>query len=356
MNARTHDHDGDAPGADVALLVRWRDDVEPLGDDALATVRARVMEQVDADDAAPVVPIRRRRRPLVAVAAAIAAAVLVVPAAAGQLWPSDEASLSAAELLNQAADELIESSDVAIGPGQWLHVKLEEGPPDASEPSAVAFGTMQRTERWVPYDQSGDWYMLRADHGSPQPAVVAAQGQFYEEPSPLGTWDNPTAAFYASVPRDVPALRAEFPARQRLAFHRITDVLKQGLMPADLRAAVYRVLATLPDVQVLDDGAANLAGQEGIAFSLREVGAEAYYDQIIIDPDTGRFIGTRSVWEDDGVVSWIGAMSYEVVDEVPAQVRDEARRVAWQPCQKASCMPEGWEPPASFVAPPGFFD
>ena len=338
---RNDDHEH---GHDLALLERWRDGAEPLSGAALDAVLHRVLDEGTAEVTPGVAVLtprpRRRRHALVAAAAAVVAAALVVPAAAGDLWPNEQASASAAELLNQAADELIETSDVAVGPGQWLHLKLEQGPPDATEPSAVAFGTMQRTERWVPYDQSGDWYMLRHDHGAPTPAIVAERGQFYAQAPPVGSWMNPTPEFYASVPRETAALRARLPRRDRMAFLKIADVLQEGLMPADLRAAMYRVLATIDGVTLLDDEVANLAGQEGVAFSYREVGAEAYYEQVIIDPDTGRYIGERTVWEDDGAVSWIGAMSYEVVDEVPAEVLDQAQRTAWGPCQDATCMPE----------------
>lgn len=340
------DLDSGDGGLEVALLTRWHDAPDPSEAQLSALRRDVLAERAPRRFASS--SNRPRRRTMLAAVAAAVAAVLVVPAAAGQFWPSDEATVSAAEQLNDAADELIESTDFTVAPGQWLYITSEFGYPERSEPGRMT--ATQRSETWVPSDQSGDWYLLRRDHGTKTPYIVAQRGAFYGSgPSKRGSWNNPTPEFYASVPRDTTALRDSlYPARYRTGstatpnptrtdspdrrvFMRLSDILREGLLPADLRAALYRVLATIPGMEVTEH-AATLNGETGVAFQWRSTGPAEIGDgqQIVIDPKTGQYIGERSV-SDDGTVSSSSSLSYDVVDAVPDEVVAKAQRVVWSP-------------------------
>ena len=73
----------------------------------------------------------------------------------------------------------------------------------------------------------------------------------------------------------------------------IADLLRTGLVPADLRAALYKTAALIPGVSVTDDQA-TLDGRKGIAIGRVETTSHRRQD-IIIDPTTGLLIGEREV-------------------------------------------------------------
>ena len=66
------------------------------------------------------------------------------------------------------------------------------------------------------------------------------------------TWQVPTPAWLAALPRDTDALRARMyadaaghgPSTDAEVLVIAADVMRSGLVPADLRAAVFRVLRT----------------------------------------------------------------------------------------------------------------
>jgi len=74
-------------------------------------------------------------------------------------------------------------------------------------------------------------------------------------------------------------------------FNYALDTLRNGVTPADLRAALYRVMSTLPGIVVTQD-VINLDGRAGTALGIQGPGIR---QDVIIDPTTGQFIGSRSV-------------------------------------------------------------
>lgn len=67
-------------------------------------------------------------------------------------------------------------------------------------------------------------------------------------------------------------------------------------MPAEFRSRLYRALAHVPGLAVVDQ-VADVDGRKGTALALRQ-GAESW--QIIVDPDTGRFLGSRDMLVEPG--------------------------------------------------------
>lgn len=65
------------------------------------------------------------------------------------------------------------------------------------------------------------------------------------------------------------------------------------MVPADLRAALYKAAALIPGVTVTDEQA-TLDGRKGIAIGRVETASHRRQD-IIIDPKTGLLIGEREV-------------------------------------------------------------
>ena len=101
----------------------------------------------------------------------------------------------------------------------------------------------------------------------------------------------------------------------------IADLLRTGLIPADLRAALYKAAALIPGVTVTDNQA-TLRGQTGVAIGRVEDVSHMRQD-IIIDPLTGQLIGERSVLTEGtgdipaGTVAGWTTIRTRVVDSAP---------------------------------------
>ncbi|MCT2587341.1 CU044_5270 family protein [Actinophytocola gossypii] len=144
---------------------------------------------------------------------------------------------------------------------------------------------------------------------------------------PDGTWQRPSTGFLAALPRDPGALLDRLrrdtegkrgdPDLRMLEY--VADALQSGLVPAELRTALYRVLAEVPGVEVVER-VPNLDGREGTAYGLSRAGRRR---EVFADPDTGHYLGERHVAEDEaqvpaGTVTSFTAVSLPVVvDSIP---------------------------------------
>jgi hypothetical protein len=270
--------------------------------------------------------LRRRTRQgrVVAAAAGLAlvavlgAAVLVARQLPGERAPA--APTDAAELANRAATAAAAGSVPTPRPHQWVYTK------ELTVESAV--GKPFTHERWVRVD--GEKYVnadnddLRAarvsdvDRGLMQQRALAmwprcppgkreqlarirpevGLGRLFPNPAAVPTDpDGLLAAVYRLVedPDCGPILGDNVQDR---AFTLI-DVLLGGVLPAEVRAALYRVLAKLPGVTVAH-GVTDAAGRRGVAFvraaSIEVPGSSAWLRlEIILDPNTYRSLGERYI-------------------------------------------------------------
>ena len=183
--------------------------------------------------------------------------------------------------------------------------------------------TEQWIRQWVPARPERDWLLDRevtgrvrwltgsaeeADDegfdpasGVPTGRFRAAHGDFYAELDDLparrrtGSWHAPTTAFLARLPREPRALLARLQAdgpEGRTAsqpFARAVGTLRSGLVPADLRAALYAALVALPAV-VIDANATDCEGNPRLAL-VHDDGPTR--TELIIDPRDGAFAGER---------------------------------------------------------------
>lgn len=240
-------------------------------------------------------PGRTRRVVLTIAAAGLGLAVL------GQTNMSIQ-SAHAASLLVSAADKTLTFSDPAPGPNEYLKVhthanwlvgRSTPGGPDSFTMNA------QTIDVYVPGDPSRDWVLDR-DWGAvaPRPGekdtIHAQHGEFYGVP-----WTVIDNQEIQALPRDGKALIEHFNAqyqggsasRDEDNFVRITDLLRTGLIPADLRAGLYNALALIPGVNASEQ--TNFDGKPGIAIGRSEPIRAGQRDVIIIDPATGLVIGER---------------------------------------------------------------
>jgi len=328
-------------------------------DAPLTDVRATVLAA--AATSAPVARRRRRFLPAVAAAAAVAAAVagavVFVPdgpaptptpgasvAAPEPTTEQDVTLLSARQVLNDAADLTITAVDRPIAPGQFLHIS-EHGEhtrswmtlPAVGRPESTTTGYTllagSRRDVWIPQDYTQEWLERRAVIGEPTwlggtmpeseaPPMTPSDtdegewrgrcGDFFPLSKPVKVcgapddWDSP--AFYQGLPRDAAQLhqwlidttahRGSTPSGM---FHYGVQVLRAGLMPADLRADWYRALAMIDGVRVFGT-VTTPDGRSGLAIGLDE---QRERRELILDPTNGDFIGERMVAGPEPDMSWI---------------------------------------------------
>ncbi|WP_433266018.1 CU044_5270 family protein [Actinosynnema sp. CS-041913] len=346
----------------------------PLGD-----VRARVLAAAAAEES----PRRahRSRRWFLPVAAAAAAALIAgtvvtrgepapqpstggtqaLPGATTSVVP-DVTLLSAREMLNNAADA-IKTVDPQLAPGQYRYIAehawysrgVQHGVSvDAPDQTIKGYTYLKETARevWIPQDQTQDWLEKRSwlpgvrwlggsipQSEADEPRAMDTDtgerrgkcGDFFPKSQPRKVcgdptdWDSPE--FYTALPRDPEAIveylreatahRGSAPATM---FHWGVEILRAGLMPADLRASWYRALALLDGVTVYD-AAVTLDGRTGTAIGIEDVHERR---DLIVDPATGEFIGERTVagpqphdaWITPGTVTGFSSITTKVVNSL----------------------------------------
>ena len=296
--------------------------------------------------------VRTRRVSALSLAAAAVVAIAILGNAFG--WgPNAGASAEASSLLEQTALATIQASDPVVAPGQFLQISTQAvfatyavGPNDDPKnlASRSVFLSPSASTLYIPADRSGQWVWKRtalkpdtffsekareyALHSwsqlSPDERTElarAAGGNFDGSP-----W---SAEDLAAMPSDPADLLSYFYATsaggsnspEEDALSRISDVLRSGLAPAELRAALYRAIAMIPDVTVVERSA-TLNGQVGVAIG-RQDPTRDYRQDLIVDPATGLLIGERQVQVTadanvpaNTVIGWTSVMT-AVVDSTP---------------------------------------
>jgi RNA polymerase sigma-70 factor (ECF subfamily) len=340
----------DLPGWDA---VRGAGAVAPASvaavDQAVAAVTAE--SSVEVLDGAPATRQHRgHRRSLVAVGlvAAVTAAALVLPS----VLRAPSASAEAASLLTRSADA-IHASDPVASASQWWRVEssgsnlMQAATPDkgASVPSTTSWLVSRARTAYVSVDGTRPSVVL----DSPSHVVRQLSGPAGAEVPGLSTttettttglapatlrasWQEPSPAWLASLPRDIAALRDRLYADSAgqgsstdgEAFVYVADLLRSGVVPADLRGALYRVLATVPGVVVTSSQAA-IDGVAGVGLGYDEA-ANGVRQEIVVDPSDGDLIGERyvAVRVLDGIpagtVTGTTTWTRTLVDEVPPSV------------------------------------
>jgi hypothetical protein len=300
-------------------------DVLPLDEEALSSGHDRFLLQIEKRGRR--LTARPRGRTVLRVgfgtlAAGGLAAALVISGIVGPAGMFGGADRAAAAVLQRAATATIRTSDPAIGPGQYLVVDTTA---ITTINGGLADGTVgdyqsrQTDTMYIPSNQKKQWLWvrdvpsiektfgpdseavakdwidgIRAEGGAPE-VVQGVDGNFY------GAANRYTPAFVASLPRDPRVLlnriyASTFGQGQSAdgeALVYIADTLRSGLIPADLRAALYKAAILIPGVTVTDKQA-NLKGRTGTAIGRMEPTSKIRQD-IIIDPATGLMIGERQV-------------------------------------------------------------
>lgn len=328
--------------------------------DALTILRAANPVPGPARTAAPAVSSarpRRRQRVRLLVAATAGVAVLAIAASVVPLpWTHGAATPAAAAALDQAATAAdIMALDEAARPDQYWRIStlgtylaLGSGAPDGSAGSSAAWLAKSTRTHYVSVDGARpSWFVdspatiAEVYFGEPLEGDTSAVAETWTTNlapnDEAGSWQSPNPGWLAELPRETDALRHRL--FQDTSGHGrshdgevlvyVADVLRSGLVPADLRAALFRVLETVPGVDIIrrhDDGLVAIGRLETV---------DGERQEILIDPATGAYVGDRMVQveaieEPEGTIP-AGAIRADsrvtrtVVDDVPADVRAEAQ-------------------------------
>ncbi|QUQ63451.1 CU044_5270 family protein [Kutzneria sp. CA-103260] len=328
--------------AEDDLVKRAVSELPPMSDEAFAAGRARLMARMgrtvdtavetqsvttaEAESIAVPQPRRRSRHVAWLAAAAVVVGVLVLTLVGPTLVPKGGdvdsgpepriGSAVAAEALSQAASK---TGDVVLQPGQFLYVRnhtmaMASGGADENH-IGWAYTQDETYETWVPADQGQTWETKRSSTGR-KTLLVGSPDDFPKDMPdlmPLGEWKarggafwgqddlpaaftRPTPAYLAALTRDpkklYEKLRSEAAGDQgHILLTEISEGLDTGLIPADLRKAVFQALAYLPNLQVLG-GQADFDGRSGTGFGLVD---DATQYELIIDPATGTYLGWKEM-------------------------------------------------------------
>ena len=303
-------------------LATLHSDVD-IADGALAGVRAELMTAAGGPSPRHRPARRHWARWALAAAAVVAlvAGLLVVQTV--QFGDHPPAASAAAAALNSTADK-IRTSDPPLRPGQYRYVGWHSWAMNTAVFKDTSLTRLEERlgEMWVPQDWKRDWLVRDGSTGNykwikgsdqeakalgfaPPKAETTEErwpcGQYPHQDNPCGvrgSWQQPTPEWMAGLPRDpqklYERLRADAPVNGRGDTELLVyaaDALRSAIIPADLRAAIYRALGKLPALEITDQ-LANLDGRTGIAYGMNDGTSR---QEIIIDPATGQYIGARQL-------------------------------------------------------------
>ncbi len=317
--------------------------VEPLDANMAAAVIHRLTTPAQNSPAtAPPRASRPRRRRLVLAAAAIVALAAVPVLSLGGEPPS--ASAEASAVLDRAA-ALVPNDPAAKASQYWrieIHGRVVETAMGNGPSGTVAWTVDHHRTLYKAVDGTRPTVLINTygDHpilvsgpaGATAPIAGTTAIAFGAVPnSRPGNWQGPTPAFLAGLPRDVDGLRARLyadagrsgPSPDAEVVVYVGDLLRSGMVPADLRKALFDVLKTVPGVEVTSPHAQS-GGTSVVAIGRQETVSGLRLE--LLFSATGEYVGVREVdvRGSDGVPAGTvveqTTVSRDVVDSVPADV------------------------------------
>lgn len=293
---------------------RWVSGAEAA--DIIASVLASApVEQTG--DAAPSARGPRAWVAAVLVVLTVAAALVVLP---GRDRGTDAA---AAAVLNEVADVAAGGAPPAVGPGEFVYTRSKDtymATTVLADNQHVTALVSHDREIWIGSDGSG---RLRVRSGKPFFLGERDRQNWEEAGRPelgeSGVSDQTfgpgglSATDFSSYPREADDLyeRIRHDAQgagdsldsEMLVL--VGDLLRETAAPPELRAALFRVAARIPGVELIGD-VEDPVGREGIAVG-RESDDGGYLERIelIFDPDTSELLAERQLLLEE--VDWVDA-------------------------------------------------
>jgi hypothetical protein len=228
------------------------------------------------------------------------ALALVLPTGGGPADHRDHAAaapspVSAATLLDQAAEVASATPVVTVRDGQFAYVKSKVQTSQfwtdsRMVPTKVVTGPLRERQTW--YSADGSRPGLVIDPQGPQ-------ARFTTAPIAAPSLKDPTSAYLATLPTDPDALLKKIYAEATVAgkdpdaaaFDEIGTLLREQIAPPQVGAALFRAGGRIPGVTVIDD-VTDATGRHGVGVA-RQAGDVQW--QWIFDPSSHVFLGERQV-------------------------------------------------------------
>lgn len=315
----------------------------------LAAAREKLIDA--AADEVRAIPKRSRRWRWIGAAAAVVVVVTgLLLAQTLPIWDGKAPASAAAEELNIVASK-IKTDEPPLRPGQFRYI-ARQGETHSGALGTSGFAYQWKVpvlmEVWMPADTTQEWLSRRTVNGARQwvagsEAEARADGVDLDTPLPGGEMrarcgdftaalERPprepcvgaspwagflTPEFLAGLPRDprqlYDVLRRDIDTRGSdpdMAIFKFTlGAMYNPMVTEELRAAFYRALGYIDGLEITER-TANLDGQSGEAFGLTRGSTRV---EVVIDPVTGRHIGSRE-WSKDVLVATTTTVADAVVD------------------------------------------
>jgi hypothetical protein len=302
---------------DLDLVKRFRDGVSPPGPDVLRAARmSMTAEGGDGREALAPLRVRPHRntwRVAVGVAAVAVAIAVVLPAILPGNGPGGADPAAAAALHRFAGIAARQPATAAPQPGQFVYTKsesLNENTWVLGNDGTSMFTRLQPVTReaWIGVDGSGRLRETTGRGSFPTPADEAAwkaagspdlgEGKTTDETFAAGP-QGLSFLDLSGLPTDPDALRAAIEARQieggppgdAETFTIVGDLLREPYASPALRAALYEVAASLPEVQLVGD-TTDASGRHGVAVAYPDGSAR---NELIFDPETAALLGESTI-------------------------------------------------------------
>lgn len=295
---------------EMELLQRLRAGLPAPRAQSRATARGLLMARIeDAGRTGRPWPIRflpRRRRLTLAVAGPMLAAALV-GLAIGVGGGDGRVQTAVGQVLRDTAEVAATRQPLVLKPGQFLFTRSKNAYLHANEAWSVLVPSV--TETWASIDGTRKG-RTRHVYGEPRFVSAGQRAEWVAAGSPPlppagGVEDSAVSGGgmvdAAELPTDPPVLRRMIEAREipgvqgppgeAETFTLIGDMLRQAYLPPDVRAALYRLTAELPGVELLG-AVRDPVGRAGtgVAFTHSRRGVR---QELIFDPETSVLLGER---------------------------------------------------------------
>ncbi|KUJ66052.1 hypothetical protein ACZ90_40050 [Streptomyces albus subsp. albus] len=260
-----------------------------------------------------------------AVAASVVAGLLVVtPGDQGSTQERRVRTMNVAQVMERAADSVRDHKVTRPRSDQWIYTKTAVRAPNYFE-----------SESWNRFD--GKQHLFRDGEGkthiiddTPPPGSQLqppkSPEQWYDDIVKLPTDPRELLAQVrsdSSFDSLVDTVVDKNEGTEGQEFRRISNILLYGVaLPPELNAALYRALALIPGVEVLEQRVDDGAGRSSLAVrNVRRVDGKDTADYLFLDPETYAFRGAG--WDatrlgDDPQFDWEIAGLVDTVVDKPA--------------------------------------
>lgn len=269
----------------------------------------------------------RRRPAQLALAVALAGALVAVGLT--NLNFTTGPTTAAAAALQRLARIAASGPSLVPGPGQYLYVRSVSDYPATDFTNGCVSYAVDHRQVWVAADGSG---LLRESGGRPTFTSAADQARCQNSDPTLSSASRLSNTWFAadcftlgptnnmqSLSTDPSTLLTQMrtidggPNTPAEDFVRVGDFLRETDASPALRAALYRVAALIPGVQLLGTVQDHF-GREGLGVALT---SDNVRNELIFNSQTAALMGEESTGSTSAPNSWAVYLNSSVVDSLP---------------------------------------